>query len=432
MLPWGITSVCGFVCLHHQSVTSSSKLYTKNYSAEWIDLQSKDSYAASPSIPLPNNIEPSRSGAVSVSTKNDKLITFGGYAEVVSEAKDTPPERFVVNDLWKFIPYQETQNTWGWTKIEQDCDEYIPGPRLASAMAFLPSTNQAVLLGGWDPKTQGTGGIILDDVSMLDLDSFKWSPAITDFAAENNEVTIPGGPTSRHVAVSISDSAICLHNHRCNDHVLLFSVTEGEGEFNIQPTTGDSPSSRGLHCAATLPKSTNDNSARAMVIFGGAAQDGNMSNESFVLDVSTWEWIKLDVGNDKDNIPCPRAGACLCSLDDDSSLLLFGGATPGEAGLLGLNDVWILNIDMDKKTGKWECSIQDTVTDDDGGVVRPPQRNAATLSSISTTLLPNDVTRKEKDDENDDDASYFILQGGWYPFKTTYNDNYLLKVSSTK
>lgn len=221
-----------------------------------------------------------------------------------------------------------------------------------------------------------------------------------------------------------------MHNHRCSDHVLLFSVTEGEGEFDIQPTTGDSPSSRGLHCAATLPKSTNDNSARAMVIFGGAAQDGNMSNESFVLDTSTWKWIKLDVGNDKDNIPCPRAGACLCSLDDES-LILFGGATLGEAGLLGLNDVWRLHIDMDNGKGKWECLIQDTATDDDESVVRPPQRNAATLSSISATLLPNDITWKKKDSD-DDKTSYFILQGGWYPFKTTYNDNYLLKVSSTK
>ena len=124
MLPWGITSICGFVCLHHQSVSSSSKLYTKNYSAEWIDLQSKDSYAASPSIvPLPNRIEPPRSGAVSVSTKNDKLITFGGYAEISSEAKDT--NRFVVNDLWEFVPYQEKTDAWGWTKIEQDNDEYI-------------------------------------------------------------------------------------------------------------------------------------------------------------------------------------------------------------------------------------------------------------------------------------------------------------------
>ena len=123
-------------------------------------------------------------------------------------------------------------------------------------------------------------------------------------------------------------------------------------------------------------------------------------------------------------------GACLCSLDDDS-VLLFGGATLGEVGLLGLNDVCVLHIDMDNGTGRWECLIQDKITDDDG-VVRPPQRNAATLSSISVTLLPNDITWKKKDDKNDDEASYFILQGGWYPFKTTYNDNYLLKVSSTK
>ena len=88
----------------------------------------------------------------------------------------------MVNDLWNFVPYQEStleekSSSWGWTKVLKNKEEYIPGPRLATALKVLPSSNndsaQAVLLGGWDPQTAGTGGVVLDDVSMLDLESLK-------------------------------------------------------------------------------------------------------------------------------------------------------------------------------------------------------------------------------------------------------------------
>ena len=157
------------------------------------------------------------------------------------------------------------------------------------------------------------------------------------------------------------------------------------------------PSSRGLNCAAALTNKK-DNTSNAMVIFGGAAKDGNMSNEAFVLDVNTWKWTKLDCDGDA---PSPRAGACLCSLDENT-VILFGGATPGDGALVGLNDVWTLSVDMESGKGTWKCLFDG---EEEENVIRAPGRNAATLTAIDAKkLLPKGMAGSSDDD------SYFMLQ----------------------
>lgn len=375
------------------------------YSADWIDLQSLPS--------PPGQILPPRSGANTISS-GGKILTFAGYAE---ELVDETVERYVVDDLWEFVPYQEEEeenSEWGWKqRIAAGQDETSPGPRLAFVMAGLPSSSNAFVLGGWDPQVPGTGGVILDDVAKLDSDSLKWSNP-TD--ADGKLSSIPEGPTSRHVAVALSDDTICLHNHRCVDHVLLMQTLDKEQnkvQWVRQETSGDAPSSRGLHCAAAI--GTN------MCIFGGAAQNQLMSNEAFVLDTTTWKWTKIDCG---DNAPAPRAGACLCALDDNS-VLLFGGAKPTEGGLLGLNDVWVLHVDdLETGKGRWECLIEyQSVENDSSGSSFPPGRNAATLTEIDAKkMLPGSACAES-------DKCY-LLQGGWAPFKKTFNDVFVLRITS--
>jgi hypothetical protein len=355
--------------------------------------------------------------------------------------------------------------------LQKNKKGYIPPSRLATAIAVLPNNNnnndgssstrgsspQAVLLGGWDPQTPGTGGVILDDVTMLDMDTLEWSRCIDDAMDNKGEefASLPDGPTSRHVAVHLSiskqrnddnnnkhdggvprEDVICLHNHRCHDHILQLSITTTAKEgtcrvrWDRQVTTGEAPSSRGLHCATTIHQSS------AMVLFGGAAKDGLMSNESFVLDTKTWKWTKLDcsIGDDS-RLPAPRAGACLCSLDENS-VLLFGGATPGAKGLVGLNDVWVLHVNKDSERGMWDCLIEHQNDDDDDGgikiddgILRPPGRNAASLNEIDIErLLPKDIIWK-RSGSSLGKCKYFLLNGGWYPFRKTYNDIFLLRIS---
>ena len=480
-----------FKLLREDAASKAMKLFMVNnqqYSAEWIDLLSPNSYystvssaqesvsappaSPTPSVSLTGKIYPPRSGGVSFTTPDhSKVFSFAGYAEDNIISTSTTVDRYVVNDLWEFVPYQHekelsNRNQWGWSKVLQnEQDDYIPGPRLATALAILPPFTsedtktikpvertddntpppRAILLGGWDPQIPGTGGAILDDISVLDMNTMKWSPCVTRCSKEEEEfATVPGGPTSRHVAVSLSipfekqegggekrRNVICLHNHICEDHVLLLSTDDKIGkssspgketrtivEWKSQLTSGEAPSSRGLHCAATIHNS------QTMVIFGGAAKDGSMSNESFILDTTTWKWTKLYCGGTKQNLPSPRAGACLCTLDNDT-VLLFGGATPISGGLVGLNDVWILTVDSERGIGRWECLIEnaDDGYDDgnDGRTLCPPGRNAATLCPIAAEkLLPRNVVREINGSKSSlrtdygEDSSYFLLSVSYF------------------
>jgi hypothetical protein len=138
------------------TTVSSMRMSNQEYSAEWIDLLSPNSYSsassssqsassstASPIInELPRKIYPPRSGGLSFTTPDhSKLLSFAGYAEEITPSTSAV-DRFVVNDLWEFIPYYEQGNEssncnhqWGWNKVLQnEVKDCIPGPRLATAL----------------------------------------------------------------------------------------------------------------------------------------------------------------------------------------------------------------------------------------------------------------------------------------------------------
>lgn len=394
-----------FVCSSMAGSATTSSIAMTPYTAEWLDLSSQSAYRKP--TRLPRRITPPRSGAVSFSDpSSERLFTFAGYAEVPSgDGAGSPPDRFVVNDLFEFVPCDEGgEAPWGWMKVDQGD---APGPRLATTASAI--AGKGAVMGGWDPQTPGTGGVILDDVALLDLDTLEWTL--------DGAPPIPGGPTSRHISATVraadGKSVICLHNHRCTDHVLLLSQEEGGGmSWEKQAVSGSVPSSRGLHCATTI----GGDIGRGVVVFGGAAQDGAMSNEAFFLDTITWRWTKLDCG---DQAPPPRAGASLCQLDEHT-IILFGGATPGGGGLVGLNDLWILQIDPNRGKGTWTC-LMEHGSSDANGKVKPPGRNAATLSLVDALSMPKScgIGREEKT---------YLLQGGWDPFRVTFNDMYVLTV----
>ena len=115
-----------------------------------------------------------------------------------------------------------------------------------------------------------------------------------------------------------------------------------------------------------------------------------MSDEAFALDVSSWSWIALDIGDGP--VPCSRAGACLCPLDANT-VLIFDGATPGDDGrLVGLNDVWALRVDAARGQMKWTCPPAHSDDALSERAPRPPDRNAATLDRINAdAFLPPSI-----------------------------------------
>jgi Kelch motif/Galactose oxidase, central domain len=378
------------------------------------------------SLPLTpdQRVNPRRSGHTAFVKADSTPYVFGGYAE--DDDNDANVEarplykRYVVNDLWKWkgsagaggdvdILGDETDQTPGWSLVDTQGD--APGPRLVTASAV--HGDKAYLFGGWDPETAGTGGVILDTVHELDMTTATWKAL---------SCCMPDGPTSRHVAVALKTSGddsttntILLHTHRCLDYVLLYDTTTQT--FTKQATTGPCPSPRGLHCAALV----NDHT---VCVFGGAAQDQTMSNECFLLDTTSWTWTKVLNDNDDDNEarPTPRAGASLVAMESINCVLLFGGAEATATGLNPRSDVWALSLDDDTLAPKWTLLINDDNDDSDrnGRHRPPPRRNAATLSHI-----PSGGASAHSDDHAD-----FLLTGGWAPFRQTWDDCYVLRVSN--
>jgi hypothetical protein len=367
------------------------------WTAEWVDL-------GTPSI------SPPRSGHVAfVNHKDDKennVYVFGGYAEEEGEEGAAAPNRYPTNDLWKW----EEEDGWKLVVSNQNENDSSsskkknnnPQQRLAAAAASLPNGSSYVF-GGWDSQEAGTGGVILKDICEFDGDD----------AGKMLENVDLGLATSRLVAVTISDDTILLHNHRSTDHVLLF--VDGNKVVR-QPTTGTAPSPRGLHAALCMMMGQKQQ--KQLIVFGGAAQDGTMSNEVFRLDLSTWEWSAVDIKSDE--APSPRASPCMCALDD-ASCVLFGGADVSDAGLHGCDDLWLLQL------------LDDDGEDDDGTTTAtwerlsasgPPGRNAATL-----TKLASPPASLVKEGDAGKDHQYFLLSGGWYPFRTTHADNFVLKMT---
>eukprot|EP00629_Pelagomonadales_sp_RCC1024_P006952 CAMPEP_0119288184 /NCGR_PEP_ID=MMETSP1329-20130426/36791_1 /TAXON_ID=114041 /ORGANISM="Genus nov. species nov., Strain RCC1024" /LENGTH=232 /DNA_ID=CAMNT_0007288965 /DNA_START=130 /DNA_END=825 /DNA_ORIENTATION=- len=193
-----------------------------------------------------------RSGACAASDGANCWL-FGGYLE------DEHMARTVSNDLWRFEDDE-------WVCVAPAAKNG-PRPRLCSTLT--KSGDHLVLLGGWDPGSQGDGGDILDDVWSYDINKGEWKKL---------DATLPG-PRSRHAAVALDDGRVVAVTHR---EVLVFDPATQR--VAVQPTSGEAPSSRGLHVAAKLDGSD------TLVVFGGAAQDGGMCDDAFLLDCETWTW----------------------------------------------------------------------------------------------------------------------------------------------
>jgi len=375
------------------------------WTAKWINLD----------LDVGSSINPPRSGHVSFSL-DDKVYVFGGYAE----DRETSV-RYPTNDLWCFGDGHDKR----WTLVKPASSSQ-PQARLAAAAVTCQldqDTTAGLVLGGWDSQEVGTGGVILKDIQAFTSgseDGGSWTELPIDLQE----------PTSRLCAVPLVNESspstktrVLIHNHRCTDHVLLLDLETSK--LSKQPVSGTAPSARGLHSCVQLSGTSK------IVLFGGAANNGVMSNEVFVLDTETWVWEGCcchETENSNNTVPSPRASPCFVALDEKSCILFGGASRTDEDGLHGCSDTWLLELIESKKndgssittTAKW------TRLGEDKFVEAPPGRNAATLTPLLSKSL---VIGGENDKTDNKKSQYFLLSGGWYPFRTTYGDNFVLKVT---
>ena len=214
---------------------------------------------------------PRVSGHSAATATDNRVFLFGG----LSGNAGSP----CYNDLWIF------NSNGQWQKVENSNG---PGPRMYSAAAMLGKN--LYLLGGWDPGAPKSGGTFLDDIWKLNCDTMEW--ALLDDK-------LPCGPVSRHAACTVGDQII-MHTFR--------GVCTFDGmTWKEQATTGEAPEGLSM-CAMTA---LNDHS---LLVFGGSTKTQQLSSDAFVLDTSTWQWTKLDVGDEPG--PSPRASPCAARFRD--------------------------------------------------------------------------------------------------------------------
>ena len=123
-----------------------------------------------------------------------------------------------------------------------------------------------------------------------------------------------------------------------------------------------------------------------------------------------------------------RASPCFEALDEKSCILFGGASRSDEGGLHGCSDTWLLELVESRKNDGSSTTTTATWTQlgEDKSAQAPPGRNAATLTPLLSKSL---VIGGENDMNENDESQYFLLSGGWYPFRTTYGDNFVLKVT---
>ncbi len=157
-----------------------------------------------------------------------------------------------------------------------------------------------------------------------------------------------------------------------------------DGTCHTQATTGPAPPCISMCAATALDHET-------LVLFGGSDKNQAMSDTVYTLSTKTWQWRKL-VSRGK-TTPTARSSACMVSVDDESTCLVFGGAGigadgyAGGKGLRGFDETWLLKVN--EEFADWTAlEHSDTL---------PPPRVAASLNKFPR------------------ESGKFLLTGGWNP-----------------
>lgn len=250
-----------------------------------------------------------------------------------------------------------------WTEL----DSVGPSARMYSAAAATADGNMFVC-GGWDPGEKGSGGRFFDDAWIFEPDTGRW---------RESRAKMPGGPASRHVALSLSDSTVLVHTFRGKDHVLLYDPEEDA--FHEQPTSGPAPEGLSMMAAAY-----HADTGQAVFV-GGAQKDQTMTSDVHILDTQTWTWTR---SKSKHGLPAPPpmascAAVPLTTNPTVTRTLVFGGASLPDggyaAGLRTSNALWKLAVTFDGKHHTW------TRVNPDGSV--PNGRVASRLDWVGPSRI---------------------------------------------
>ncbi|MBN1658551.1 MAG: hypothetical protein JXA93_09135 [Anaerolineae bacterium] len=248
-----------------------------------------------------------RFGHTAVKDLNDDILVFGGFNG-----------RQYFNDVWK-LDFGTSDSAW--TKLQPK--GLRPPPRAQHSAIWDIENRRMIVFGGhtfnynygdlWALEYEGTTG------------KFHWrqlTPAGTPPPARRWHTAVYEYPGARMIVFGGGGVWGLLND------VWILDLTPGAEAWSQQAVSGTIPQGRVQHAAAL------ENYGVAMYVFGGAGSGGALLDDTWQLDITTWQWNQiLRTGPQP---PARRGHTMVFNPTGGHELMVYGGL--GNNGFLG--DFW--------------------------------------------------------------------------------------------
>ncbi|KAL1197801.1 Acyl-CoA-binding domain-containing protein 6 [Cardamine amara subsp. amara] len=198
-----------------------------------------------------------------------------------------------------------------------------PAPRCNHAAAAIG--NKMIVVGG------ESGNGLLDDVQVLNFDTFTWSTASSKVYLSPSSLPLMIPAWKGHCLVSWGKKVLLVGGKTdpCSDGVSVWAFDTDSECWSLMDAKGDIPVSRNGHTVVRA--------SSVLILFGGEDSKKRKLNDLHMFDLKSSTWLPLNCTGTR---PCTRSNH-VATLFDDKILFVFGGSGKNKT----LNDLYSLDFE---------------------------------------------------------------------------------------
>ncbi|KAM3323874.1 acyl-CoA-binding domain-containing protein 6 isoform X2 [Capsicum chacoense] len=198
-----------------------------------------------------------------------------------------------------------------------------PTPRFNHAAAVVG--NKMVVVGG------ETGSRLLEDVQVLNFDSFSWTTASSKLYLSPTSLPLKIPACKGHALVQWGKKILLVGGKTdpASDKVSVWAFDTETECWSLLETKGDVPVARSGHTVLRA--------SSILILFGGEDAKRRKLNDLHMFDLKSLTWLPLHCTGTG---PSPRSNH-VSALYDDKLLLIFGGSSKSRT----LNDLYTLDFE---------------------------------------------------------------------------------------
>ncbi|CAF2341897.1 unnamed protein product [Brassica napus] len=223
------------------------------------------------------------------------------------------------SDELDFQPSSGNSENWMGLSVSGD----KPAPRFNHAAAAIG--NKMIVVGG------ESGNGLLDDVQVLNFDSFTWSTVSSKVYLSPSSLPLMIPSWKGHCLVSWGKKVLLVGGKTdpSSDRVSVWSFDTESECWSLMDAKGDIPVSRSGHTVVRA--------SSVLILFGGEDSRKRKLNDLHMFDLKSSTWLPLNCTGTR---PCARSNH-VATLFDDKILFVFGGSGKNKT----LNDLYSLDFE---------------------------------------------------------------------------------------